>query len=163
MNGAWIGGLAAGALGFAAGSAGAIITSTLVGAAVGGSIGAVGFPAFGLGNSTQGFIVGAIAGGAGGFARGIGLLGEYSVSEYKGGKLLKGIQEGINSLIKGLASPGSQSATLVIPESTEFSSFLLGVEPYVLGIGGGLYLDYTAYQCSQGSCNLPSVNQNWSF
>ncbi len=158
FTGAWIGGLAAGALGFAAGSAGAIIAGTLFGAAGGGVFGAIAFPALGLGTSQEGFSLGALSGGLGGLARGAGWMGEYSVSTYKGGNIINGIENGVNSFINSLTSPGSQNATFSLARGTEFANFLNTIEPYAIAVGGGLFSIGTVYECANGQCNIPQTN-----
>ena len=158
-SGAWIGGIAAGMLGFAAGTAGAAITATLVGIAVGGGVGAIAFPALGLGNSQQGFALGAIAGGLGGFARGMGwldnVMGSYKTNIYKGDKLMSGIENKVNSSIKGAAGQGSANPTFSLTRGSEFAKLMGAIEPYVLGLGAGISLDTKSYECSMGNCNIP--------
>ncbi len=51
----------------------------------------------------------------------------------------------------------------MLPRGTELSALLGAVEPYAIGIGGGIFLNNMVYQCSKGNCNIPNVNGNWSF
>lgn len=159
--GAIAGPIVAGYLGLAAGTAGAIVTSTLVGAAAGGTFAAIAYPAAGLGTSEEGFMAGAIAGGLGGLLAGAGAFGKYPVSKFKTGNIVKGINNGINNFIKGLANGPAEGvgntwtgAEFINPAS-DFAGFIAGLEPALTGAGIGLGLNAIAYGCASGNCNIP--------
>ena len=159
VAGVYTGGAAAGFIGFSAGSVGAAITGTLAGAAGGGLLGAIAFPAAGVGNSEQGFIFGAVFGAIGGFLAGSGYVGNYEVSKYESGKILNGIDDAFSGFIDSFASKGSSKAETIklISRDSAFAGVLNSIEPYALGIVGGVYVNYTLYNCTVGKCLIPKI------